>query len=124
MNSINLIQNKIDELKNLIKPTMLEIEKLENELDTLKESLEKQVLDDNAKTVQLFEENDAEFVFADLDASDDKFSVSEDDGTLHINIGKVHGCFICNQELKKSEWNKQAKEILKKLNIPFSKLNK
>lgn len=93
-------------------------------MNSITDSLEKQVLDNNQETVKMFEENDVEYIFVDLEASDDRLSVVEDDGTLHIRIGKVRGCFICNQELKKSEWNKEVKEILKKLNIPFNKLNK
>lgn len=124
MNSINLIQNRINELEDLVKPTMLEIHKLERELVVLTDSLEKEVLDKNQELVQKFEENDSVFVFADLDSRDDRFSVFEDDGALHIAIGKIRGCFICDQDLKKSEWNKKAREVLKALDIPFNKLNK
>lgn len=117
------ISAEIAKLKKEVEPTLKEIEKLENELEVLIDEAEKNELAKNSDTVKLFNDNGAEYIFVDFEADDNRFSVGEDDGTLHVRIGKLRGCFICNQDLTKSEWKKEAREILKQLNIPFNKLD-
>jgi len=51
-------------------------------------------------------------------------SVNEDDGTLNINIGKVRGCFICDQDLSASAWNKKAQPIVNLFGFNWSDLNR
>lgn len=124
MKTTSSITNQIAELKNSIAPVCSQIKLLETELKLLNEQQEEKILLDNKSTVDLFNDNDAEFIFADVDADVNRNEVGEDDGTLHIAIGQVRGCFICNQDISRKEWNAQAREILKNFNIPFSRLNK
>lgn len=42
----------------------------------------------------------------------------EDDGCLHVVLGKIRGAFIASQELPKREWNRRARAVLSDLSIP------
>ncbi len=59
-----------------------------------------------------------------IDGSKTDRKVVEDDGTLHITIGQVRGCFICNQDITRVEWNREARPILKALGFKFADLNR
>jgi hypothetical protein len=123
MKTTSSITNQITELKNSIAPVCSQIKLLETELELLNEQQEEKIMLDNKSTINLFNDNGAEFVFADLEADVNRNKVGEDDGTLHISIGQIRGCFICNQDLSRKEWNAEARTILKNLGIPFSRLN-
>jgi SMC interacting uncharacterized protein involved in chromosome segregation len=101
-----------------------QIDSLENNIETVEKDIEQEILDSNKEQVQKFEEAGAECVFADIDGKDSDRKICEDDGTLHITIGKVRGCFISNQELTSSEWNKEARPIVKLFGFTWSDLNR
>lgn len=125
MNSnITSLRNQIAELKNQIQPIQYQIMLLESELHGVERNIRNEILANNRETVELFERNDAEDIFADMYAPLDRNDVYEDDGTLHVSIGQVRGCFICNQELTRREWNAEARQVLQNLGIPFSRLNR
>ena len=87
------------------------------------ENEEKVVLEANKELVDRFNEMGAEDVFVEINKSEDFRRAVEDDGTLHITIGQVRGCFICNQDIRKAEWNRQATPILKAFGFSHKDLN-
>lgn len=120
---IQSLINQIVELRNQAQPILNQIELLQKELNIIKRNQENVVLANNRETVEFFERNGAKYIFADVEADVNRNSVSEDDGNLHVSIGQVRGCFICNQELTRREWNAEARQVLQNLGIPFSRLN-
>lgn len=115
---IDDIKKSLAVLEKSIAPTNRKIDNLRNKLTELCDKAEALILSENKSTVALFEENDAEYIFIDRDREDGVWRVGEDDGTLHINFGKVRGCFICNQDISAKEWKADAKKVLEKLNVP------
>lgn len=117
-------QMEIWKLEKEIKPIQNKINNLQEFYRLVEKKAEELVRADevNSSTIRSLEEAGAEYIYIDLENADTLRNVCEDDGTLHITFGKVRGCFICNQDIKKSDWNILAKEILKKFNFPFSEL--
>lgn len=123
---IDSLEAQVVSLRESIRPILKQIQSVEDKIEKTSEVLEQQLrrTPQNKKTIELFEANNVEDIFIGIRNDDSEFRVFEDDGTLHVTIGQVHGCFICNQELRKSEWNAEARKVLKGLGIPFSKLDK
>lgn len=120
---------KIDELTiqyNKIREKLFPLEqkayKINEEIKRLKKIDEEIILELYKEVVAKFEDAGAEYIFVEFKGKPGFVSVIEDDGTLHITDGKIRGCFICNQDLTKTRWNKEAKEVMKKLNLPLSLL--
>lgn len=106
-----------------------EITPLEIKRRELRESVDKlqnQVKEEMFSTPEwvafkkLAEEFDPTYYFVSLDNSDDYRDCHEDDGTLHIYHGKLRACFISNQDISKSEWNKIARPIVKAFGFKWS----
>lgn len=122
MKNLQELRNKRNEIEKIIAPFEAELNDINDEIDSLEANLEESIKEQNKEVVNAFEEAGAEFVNVRIDESDDKRSICEDDGALIINIGKISGCFICNQELSKSEWNKLARPIVKQFGFSWSDL--
>lgn len=115
---INQLSKENGQLRESIIPVQNKIRMNEQEIDRLIEEVEKEVREKNADIIKKFEDAGAdEFIYIDIE-QEDGWRVFEDDGFLHINFGKVRGCFIGSQEMKKSEWNKEARKVLSELNVP------
>lgn len=126
-NNIELLRRMSAErnkLESSIKGVNQKIYDLQNKIKTLASKIEQEILYSNKEIVQKFEEAGAVDVSADLDNNDSDRNMNEDDGTLHITIGKIHGCFISDQDLSKSEWNKLARPIVKLFGFSWSDLNR
>jgi len=110
---IELATKKLEEEKN----------KLEEKFNKLENKLENIVKEQNKELIEKIEASDEHnYTFIDLKSDSDEITVHEDDGTLHINFGKIRGCFIGNQDINKSEWNKLAKKVLSELNLKNFKI--
>lgn len=89
-----------------IKTARSEIEKLEKSIEPVEEKIsqlkglvhdktvvaEKELADNNAELIEKMEAAGAEDIFFDIE-SVDRNTWFEDDGTLHIVVGKVRACF-------------------------------
>lgn len=123
---IKEIESLIKEVQDEIQPKVAQIASMNSHRKSIIADLEKEIMEDprNAEFIAKCEELNAEFVFANYraDFSDSITETFEDDGSLHIQKGNISGCFICNQDIRKAEWNKQARPIMKAFGIPFSSL--
>jgi len=113
---------EIKALDNLILPLKEKKDLLVKQREALIEAEEQKVLLENKEIVAQFKQAGAEDIFAEVDSFDDFRDCMEDDGTLHITIGKVRGCFICDQDITKAEWNKLARPIVKQFGFSWSKV--
>lgn len=62
---------------------------------------------------EIAERNDVRYIFWETGNKLGIREIFEDDGTLHITIGEVRFCFISNQDITKTQWNKEARPIVK-----------
>lgn len=115
------LNTEIEALDKIIFPLQQKKELLVKQKEEIIEAEEQKVLWENRELVTQLHHAGAEYVFADLDNTDDFRECMEDDRTLHITIGKVRGCFICNQDITKAEWNKLARPIVKQFGFSWSK---
>lgn len=115
------LRNKLDELYLKRFPIDREIQRAEDEIRKLKESAEIDVRIENMTFIKQCQELDPYVdIYIDVEYDKDEFCAFEDDGGLFIRKGKVTACFINDQEISKSEWNKQARPILKHFNLKLS----
>ena len=115
---LSAVREKIDLLKQAIRPTEVKIRDLETRKDDLKKSIEMLYKGAESNTVELFENNGADDIYVDEDGTDGEWQVFEDDGTLHIVFGHIRGCFIGDQDMRGREWNSQAKKIMAAVGVP------
>lgn len=120
--SVKRITKEIESLREEIRPVNEQIEKLEENRNLFFESLERLILNSNEEIVKKMRNIDSEVnIFVVPDNSDNVKEICEDDGSLHITIGKIHGAFINNQDLTKAEWNKLARPIAKEFGFKLPK---
>lgn len=124
MKTINSINAEIKELENSIRPVEDQIKSLKDLKNNLEVEVEKQIQIDNLNVWEAFQDEGADDVWVDLSNSKDRRTAIEDDGALIICLGQVCASFICNQEIRKSDWNKEAKPILEAFGFKWSGLNK
>lgn len=73
---------------------------------------------------QMLEDNGAEMIFGENEIDGNvgnesqDWSVVEDDGALNISRFGISGVFICNQEISRSEWNRESNRIMSAMNVP------
>lgn len=87
------------------KAKIASLTKLEEKLAEAFKELHQDIIDKWEATGQL------ELVCVDADNSDDFREIGEDDGTLHVSVGKLRGCFISDQFCSRKEWNARARAI-------------
>lgn len=118
------LQSKVDSIEDKIKFDLQKISDLKSEISDTNFDLQVDVRNKYAESFDAFENAGAEYTYVDAENEDSLREVIEDDGTLHITIGKARGCFICNQDLTRSEWNKEARPIVKQFGFKWSDLNR
>ena len=115
------ISTEIDSIEQQIEDKISTLRGRQQELaQTLTEKTTKArniILKDNKETVEEFENAGAEYIFTEFENTDDVLEIVEDDGILEITRGKIRGCFICDQELTRGQFNKLAREIMDGLEI-------
>ncbi len=118
MNRIDVLAGAIELVHQEMHPLEVRLRELQLERNTLVQEVENEILAAHQEVVDRFNEEGAEYIFVDIENADDLIEVCEDDGTLHISFGKIRGCFICNQDISRSVWNKEANSIMKTFSIP------
>lgn len=83
-----------DKLTVSIKSVVTRIKSLEDSIEDYTEAAEKEIAGANAGLIEKMKEAGAEYIFFDLENADSYRGWVEDDGTLHINVGKVRACFL------------------------------
>lgn len=92
-------------LREKLQDTKNRMEEIEEE----KEKLEEEIKEQNKELIAIWESTgELKYVFIEEEA---KSETVRDDGTLHIQVGNIRGCFICDQEITTKEWNKRASEV-------------
>ena len=116
------LKNKIEFIDEQIRPLERDRYEISKVLKIVTETLEEVVKSEprNKEFIEKCKEFESEDIFIDLEESDDKFTYCIYDGTLHITQGKIHACFIRNEDLSKSEFKKQALPIIAAFGIKWS----
>jgi len=122
MEKLKELESKLAEIREKIRPFEDTKNLIEEEIKEIKEVLEKEEFEKNKDLVIKMNKLYVEYLFVDLDEEESRKEVLEDDGALHICIGKIRGCFICNQDISKSEFNKRARPIVKEFGFKWSDL--
>lgn len=120
LKQLEILNQMIAEKEESIEPTVKMIQFLKKDRDNLLEKIESAIKEESKEIVNLFEENFANNVWVDLAPrhSWNGWNIVEDDGALIITKGNIVASFICDQECKKSDWNREAKKIMESLNVP------
>lgn len=122
-NRLDKINAKLASLRESIRPIKEQIDELEKEQEDIVEKIEMDILESNSKIFTEFKLAGAVDIFAEIDNLGTERSANEDDGTLHITIGNIRGCFISDQDITKSEWNRLARPILKRFGFSIKDIN-
>jgi len=121
MEKYKKLKEKINVLDEQIRPLEREKYEINKELRIVTETLEEVVKSEqrNKEFIEKCNEFDPEDIFVDLEENDDRFEYGTDDGTLHISQGKIHACFISNQDLSKKEFKEQSTPIINAFSIKW-----
>lgn len=124
--NIEILRNTVNNLEADIMPVRNQIREIQARIKAIEQEQEAVILSapENQDFINLCNEVGAEGIQADHRTEP---AVFEDDGALFISNGQVVAFFICNQEITKSEWNRQARPIVRAFNqfgITWSMFNR